>query len=267
MSRLAPLLALALHSFAWAAEGDAESRLVLTLTESTLLIEGDVIGPEHADALTRLAAERFSGRTLNAQLEARAGTHASWKDLTLAAIPVLEEAVTGRLALTPGTLNVVGIVPTPTGRLQTHLEHLEAATGADFSIHSEVHVPASPGSQAQSCERMFRALGNSGIRFRFGTSGLTTSSHALLDRYVEFAQDCPQTKLLITGHTDSWGDAALNQTLSEERAKAVRDYLVAAGMDPARLSAEGKGSLEPLADNDTTWGRSRNRRIELTLLP
>ncbi len=114
---------------------------------------------------------------------------------------------------------------------------------------------------------MFRELGHSGIRFCFGTTDLTPSSHAHLDRYVEFAADCPRTRLKITGHTDSWGDEALNQALSEQRAQAVRDYLVAAGVDPARVEAEGRGSAEPLAENDTTWGRSRNRRIELKLVP
>jgi outer membrane protein OmpA-like peptidoglycan-associated protein len=265
--RLAPLLALAIHGLVWAAKGDIEPRLVLTLTASTLLIEGDVISPEHADELTRLAAEHFSDRTLDGRLEPQSDTRASWEVLTLAAIPLLEGAMTGRLVLEPGVLDLVSIVSAPTERLQTRLEYLEAAAGDDFSIHSEVHVLASPASSARSCERMFRELANSGIRFRFGTANLTPSSHALLDRYAEFAQDCPHTKLLITGHTDSWGDEALNQVLSEQRARAVRDYLVAAGVDPARLNAEGKGSLEPLADNDTTWGRSRNRRIELTLAP
>ncbi len=114
---------------------------------------------------------------------------------------------------------------------------------------------------------MFRELGNRGIRFRFGTAELTPASHAELDRYVEFAQDCPGTRIRITGHPDSWGDAALNQALSEQRAQAVRGYLVDAGVEKARLDAEGKGSAEPVADNATTWGRSRNRRIELSLAP
>jgi OOP family OmpA-OmpF porin len=267
VTRLAPLLVLVLQSLVWAAQDDVDARLALTVTESAVRIEGDVNDDEHAAALMRLAALHFPDRTLEVNLAPRAGEDSDWQALTIAVIPMLEDALGGRLVLEPRALELISILSGPTEPLQAHLDRLDSLAGDGFSIHWETHAPASPAASARSCARMFRELGHSGIRFRFGTADLTPASHAHLDRYVEFAEDCPRTRLRIAGHTDSWGDETLNQALSERRAQAVRDYLVAAGIDQARVEAEGKGSAEPIADNNTTWGRSRNRRIELTLAP
>ena len=69
-------------------------------------------------------------------------------------------------------------------------------------------------------------------------------------------------KLDIVGHTDSTGTEAYNQALSVRRAQAVRAYLIAAGIDAARLTASGKGESSPIASNDTRDGRAKNRRVE-----
>ena len=72
-------------------------------------------------------------------------------------------------------------------------------------------------------------------------------------------------KLRIVGHTDSDGDTAANQQLSEARAGAVRDALVSVyGIDAARLSVEGKGEADPVSDNNTPEGKARNRRVVFT---
>jgi len=69
----------------------------------------------------------------------------------------------------------------------------------------------------------------------------------------------------IEGHTDSSGDPVLNQNLSQSRARAVQNYLVANGIDEPRLDAVGFGPDRPVADNETEEGRALNRRIEFTL--
>jgi outer membrane protein OmpA-like peptidoglycan-associated protein len=68
----------------------------------------------------------------------------------------------------------------------------------------------------------------------------------------------------ISGHTDSTGSADLNRELSMSRAEAVRDYLVARGVDPSRLEVQGYGADRPIDDNGTIEGRARNRRVEIT---
>lgn len=74
----------------------------------------------------------------------------------------------------------------------------------------------------------------------------------------------PDLTLLIEGHTDNVGSADSNQTLSEKRAAAVRQYLIDTyGIDAARLTSQGFGASRPAASNDTPEGRQQNRRVEL----
>jgi OOP family OmpA-OmpF porin len=69
----------------------------------------------------------------------------------------------------------------------------------------------------------------------------------------------------VAGHTDSDGEDAANQALSEKRAQAVADYLVKAGLPGNRFTAVGYGSAQPIASNDTEEGKAQNRRIEFTV--
>ena len=73
----------------------------------------------------------------------------------------------------------------------------------------------------------------------------------------------PSIKISIEGHTDNVGTAAANQTLSQNRAKAVMDAIIAKGIDKARLSSKGWGQNKPVADNSTEEGRAWNRRVEI----
>lgn len=72
-------------------------------------------------------------------------------------------------------------------------------------------------------------------------------------------------RVYITGHTDATGPQELNDRLSLQRARAVADYLVAAGVNPERLYVRGAGSEMPIADNSTMMGRAANRRVEIEL--
>lgn len=75
------------------------------------------------------------------------------------------------------------------------------------------------------------------------------------------------TMIEIAGHTDSTGSDAYNQRLSQQRAQAVSNVLVANGVQPVRIDAVGYGESHPIASNSSTTGRQQNRRVELTLLP
>jgi outer membrane protein OmpA-like peptidoglycan-associated protein len=76
----------------------------------------------------------------------------------------------------------------------------------------------------------------------------------------------PELIIEVAGHTDSVGGADANYSLSERRAKTVRDYLVRFGVEPARLSVRGYGETQPVAGNDSEAGRAENRRVELRIL-
>ena len=76
----------------------------------------------------------------------------------------------------------------------------------------------------------------------------------------------PNTDILVVGHTDAVGTADYNQGLSQRRATAVVNYLIAQGVSSARLRTAGRGEMEPLATNDTETGRQTNRRVEIAIV-
>jgi OmpA-OmpF porin, OOP family len=103
------------------------------------------------------------------------------------------------------------------------------------------------------------------IFFITGSAKLSSKSNKALDEIVSILNDDKNLKLSIEGHTDNVGKADYNQTLSEKRAASVKQYLVAKGIDDARISSIGYGMDKPIADNKTAAGRSKNRRVELKL--
>jgi len=91
---------------------------------------------------------------------------------------------------------------------------------------------------------------------------LDGNSGPMLASVADIVNRCPGLNITVAGHTDSSGNDAFNQKLSEERAKSVSQYLVTIGISETRINAVGYGETQPVADNDTAWNRSLNRRIE-----
>lgn len=117
-----------------------------------------------------------------------------------------------------------------------------------------------------SCESaLAEALSRSTIRFATERHEIDAASAPILDLVATTARECPGT-LRIEGHTDSEGDAAFNDALSQRRAASVRSALIARGLPSNRLVAQGFGSRRPVADNRTERGRSQNRRIEIRVI-
>lgn len=104
------------------------------------------------------------------------------------------------------------------------------------------------------------------VFFQTGKYTLLDISIVELDKVVEMMQSHPSMRIELGGHTDNVGSAAANQKLSEQRAKAVYDYLVKHGIASDRLSYKGYGQSEPVADNSTPEGRRENRRTVFTIL-
>jgi outer membrane protein OmpA-like peptidoglycan-associated protein len=105
------------------------------------------------------------------------------------------------------------------------------------------------------------------IHFEFNKSVIRSISYPILDDVAYLLQINPQIRRVrVEGHTDWIGSDAYNQKLSERRAASVRDYLIGKGIAPDRLIAVGYGKSRPIADNNTTQGRARNRRVEFTVL-
>jgi len=118
--------------------------------------------------------------------------------------------------------------------------------------------------EARDSERgLVLTLGD--VVFEAGKASLQPSAMTAIDRLAQLLAVYPERSVRIEGHTDSAGDDAANQMLSERRADAVRDALLARGVEAARVEAVGYGEARPIADNGTLDGRQKNRRIEIVL--
>lgn len=105
----------------------------------------------------------------------------------------------------------------------------------------------------------------SDISFPTGQATITPNFRPVLDNFAQSLQQNPTATVTIIGHTDSTGSPSVNEPLSLQRADATRDYLVSRGVAPNRFQVDGRGSREPVANNDTETGRARNRRVEIFL--
>ena len=101
-----------------------------------------------------------------------------------------------------------------------------------------------------------------GITFDIGKSTIKPESMGEINRIVKLMNENPDIKFEVQGHTDNTGNAASNQTLSEQRAKAIVSKMVEMGIASNRLTAVGKGQSAPIADNSSDEGRAKNRRVE-----
>jgi outer membrane protein OmpA-like peptidoglycan-associated protein len=106
-----------------------------------------------------------------------------------------------------------------------------------------------------------------GLFFDSGKSVLKPGARNTLAKIADQLKMNPDARIEIEGHTDSVGEEAMNQTLSEKRAAAVRNYLAGRGVTAARITMTGMGESSPVASNDTPSGRQQNRRVELVISP
>ncbi len=125
-------------------------------------------------------------------------------------------------------------------------------------------TPSDPDEQAPAIESDPIVLKN--VFFETGSAQLLESSRQELDRLFQLLQEYPRMRIQINGHTDNVGSEADNQQLSEDRAKAVHDYLIEKGIPERRLAYKGFGESRPVASNDDPQGRSQNRRTEFVIL-
>ena len=104
---------------------------------------------------------------------------------------------------------------------------------------------------------------DSGILFDFNKSTLKTEAKQQLDKFAAEMADMPETGITVFGHTDNVGSEAANKRISMQRAESVGNYLNGKGIAKSRLTMEGMGFDQPVADNATEEGRAQNRRVEI----
>lgn len=138
-------------------------------------------------------------------------------------------------------------------------DHFSMTEAADLQHPVHLNVKLKPLKEGSTMD-----LNN--IFFDTNSATLKPESKAELDKLVAFIKSNAIAKIEVGGHTDNVGDDKSNQTLSENRAKAVYDYLIKSGIEALRLTSKGYGETKPVADNTSEDGRAKNRRTEITIL-
>ncbi|WP_242434651.1 OmpA family protein [Hymenobacter amundsenii] len=106
---------------------------------------------------------------------------------------------------------------------------------------------------------------DSGILFDTNKSDLRQASMTEIQKMTETLKKYPDTNILVEGHTDASGSDAINNPLSQRRAQAVANYTISQGVDASRVTTQGYGSTQPIADNTTEAGKQANRRVEIAI--
>jgi len=106
-----------------------------------------------------------------------------------------------------------------------------------------------------------------GVTFAIDSSTINPQFFGPLSNVAETLREYQSSVVNVMGHTDNTGAASYNQTLSEQRAQSVANYLIQQGVNPARVYSQGFGLTRPIADNNTAAGRQANRRVEIEIVP
>jgi OmpA-OmpF porin, OOP family len=130
-----------------------------------------------------------------------------------------------------------------------------AAPGCDGAIAAAAKAAPKPAGAKVTL--------NADALFDFDKSAIKPAAKASLDSLAGKVKSLTLEVIIAVGHTDSIGTDAYNQKLSIRRAEAVKKYLVSQGIEAKRIYVEGKGESQPVADNKTAEGRSKNRRVQI----
>lgn len=238
------------------------------LTDQSLTLSGAVSSQEVRDAIVDTARLKFGSLQVDDEQtiasEAPGGTDVA----VPVALQILSRLSDAEITIEDRVVSVRGVA-------------LNRAAAADvarlvadglpkgYTGQSSIDLTAAPTAplSAAACQQeLDRLTGLNIVRFDTGKAAVQDHSFGFLDRIADAARRCGDVRLEISGHTDSDGDEMDNLALSEARAKAVLDFMLAADVSPDRLISIGHGESRPLESNDTEAGKAANRRIEFRVL-
>jgi len=232
----------------------------------TITLSGFVPDQAAKTAIVQAVAHKFFNERLVDQLKISAGAPSGFARAAIYTLSELSRlnSGTGELSDTQVKVNGDALHEAAAAQIRASFER-----GAPQGYKAQGEIAIKPLASAVDpivCQQLFREmLGKATIQFESGSAAINADSNGLIDKLTEIALRCPTSRIEIAGHTDADGDAQANKALSERRAKAVADVLVRNGLPADRFKAEGYGSSQPIASNDTDDGKAQNRRIEFLI--
>ena len=185
---------------------------------------------------------------------------AGWSNIVSTVIHEdLKKVKQGKLTVKGADILLTGKVSNP-HEIQETTVKFQGLIPANYRLNTQLSV-----NQAEQ-QIIDAALKNRIIEFESGSAVLAFSGAQILDEMVIALNKVGAKKIRIIGHTDSSGNTHKNLLLSQQRAEAVKTYLIAKNIPAHLLSTDGLGASKPVADNTTAEGRKKNRRIEFEVL-
>ncbi len=237
---------------------------VVTMADTAHPVVAEGLVPDEAtraDVLRRLRLAYPETPVIDRIEVGSADTPANWSRYISQAIGAnLRHIQAGELLVEGNSVKLTGKVRNEAIRDAVSTD-LKSAFNQTYRVTSMLAIDDGATDQAV----LDGALGAQTISFESGSAVLTPTGMAVLDQMATAIAKVGTSVLDIIGHTDAAGDRQTNILLSMARADAVKAYLVSKGIAAERLVVSGRGPDQPIADNATTLGRSRNRRIEFTI--
>lgn len=222
-------------------------------------------------AVESLARARFGTESTEMNVRLVEETPPDWPVRVLVALEALSLLNNGTLTVRPDTIRLVG----ETGNAAASDEIarlLVARLGEDTDLaldiaYLEALDPVASLPTPEECvDRINAVIAEKKITFAPGSTDIDTDAIVTVDRIAEALRECQTVRMEIGGHTDSQGSEGMNERLSQARADAVLNALMARRVLTSNIVARGYGEAQPIADNGTEEGREANRRIAFRLI-
>lgn len=253
------------------AEGAGPPEFVITRAEDGKVeMRGRVLDERARTAAESYAQALFGSAGVDAAMRLDEDLPSGWALRVLGAIEALSHLNSGSVTADPALITVQGITGQPNARAEiTRLLSEKLGEGQNFEIAITYERTLDETVDIPTPEECVAAINNilnqNKITFAPGSSDIEGPALATLDRIAEQIRKCDGVEMEIGGHTDSQGREEMNLQLSQARADAVLDALLARRVLTSALTARGYGPARPIADNGTEEGRELNRRIEFML--
>ncbi len=239
--------------------------------EGQVQLRGRVTDERTRAAVDSYAQARFGSTSVYGATRLDEELPDGWPLRVLAGVEVLAELAQGSVVVQENYVEVRGVTGNPDAsaniaRLLSEKLGASEDYGIDVTYEKKLDPVAGLLKPAECVDEINSVLTERKISFDPGSAELDTGGRAVVDRLAEILKGCDKAKIEIAGHTDSQGRETMNLTLSQSRADAVLQGLMARRVLTAGLSSVGYGEVAPIADNDSEEGREANRRIEFTLI-
>ncbi|GAB4265452.1 MAG: OmpA family protein [Pararhodobacter sp.] len=254
------------------ADENRRPEMVMELSEEGhLSLVGRLPDSRIRDAVGAFARARFGAQSVEMAARVDATLPQGWSIRVLTALEALSELHHGRAVVREDLIRVSGVSGNPdvTSQVtQALVQGIGSEGGFQIDVtYDEALDPVQQTPTPDDCEARIRSiLAEDKITFDPGSTEINEAAGRVIDRIATVLQECGEMPFEVAGHTDSQGREETNLRLSQARAEAVINALLARRVLVGSMVARGYGDAHPIADNGTEEGREANRRIEFTLI-